>query len=205
LAIDAYVLAALLRGRYHDHVAEAANLQIMHHPIRYGVLPKKKETTVFVPTNTEKYLTSIILAGALSEKKIKDRIVLWAENVIKARKAAKIGAIDLSQKDSNSVAESLAMDVAKRLDLRTYSRLTATSLEALSSLIIDGLVCLGLCPWAGVPPWVGLPVGPGVTAAIRQGTGKSTGEIAASRLYQRRARIRNLAKAVPGRIEGRWG
>ena len=207
LAIDAFVVAALLRGRYHDHIAEAANMQIIHHPIRHGILPKKKETTVFMLTNTEEYLTSIILAGALSEKKVKDRIAVWADNVIKARNAAKIGLIALSQKDSNSVAESLAMAAAKRLDLRTYSRLTAIRFEAMSSLIIGGLIYLVLCPWAGIPPGVdliGLPVGLGVRAAIRHKTGRDLGDRIASLLSQRRARLHDLAEAVPGRIKGRW-
>jgi hypothetical protein len=204
LAIDAYILSSLLRGRYHDHVAEAANVQIMHHPFRYAALPKKKESTVFMSTNTEKYLTSIILAGALSEKKVEDRIALWANNVIEARKAAKIGAIDLSQKDSNSVAESLAIDAAKRLDLRTYSRLKAPSLDVLLSLVIDGLSGFALYAWASIPPFVSLPVGPALDATIKYSTGKTLGDKAASLVYQRRTRLRDLAEAVPGRIKGRW-
>jgi len=203
LAIDAYVIAALLRGRYHEYVSEAAGLQIIHHPLRYAILPAKKESIEFPLTNTEKYFVSIILAGALSEKKVEDRISLWASNVIEAKKAVITGRIDLSHKDSNSIAESLAVDAAKCLDLRIYSRLTTTVFDALSSVLVSGLVSFVLFAWH-VTPWIGLPVGPGSTAAIRHMTAKGLGDRAASLLYQRRARLRDLARAVPGRITGRW-
>jgi hypothetical protein len=203
LVIDAFVLAAIIRGRYHEYVAEEAGWQVIHHPIRYAILPMKKQSAEFPLTNTEKYFVGIILASAFSEKKIKDRISLWANNVVEAKKAVKIGVIDLSGRDSNSMAESLALDAAKRLNLRTYSRLSAAIFDALSILLISSLTSFALYAW-GVPPWVGLPVGPGTTAVIRYKTGKGIGDKAASLFSQRDMRLRDLSQVVPGRVKGNW-
>ena len=37
---DAYIASALLRGRYHHHVAEQSSLQILSHPIRDSISPR---------------------------------------------------------------------------------------------------------------------------------------------------------------------
>ena len=203
LAREAYMVAALLRGRYHDHVAEEANLQILHHPFRYTLLPKKVESTAFVPTNTEMALTSIILASALGEKKVEGRISLWADNVIKAREGVRAGAVDLRQKTSGALAEDLAIDSANRLGLETYPPGRVRDLDDLFTFV-SGLSWFGLSTWLGIPPVVGLPIPPAAKRVVKSGTGKSPGELITSWLYQRKGRLRNLARAVPGRIRGRW-
>ena len=70
LLTDAYILSALLRGRYHDFIARKSGLQIVHHPLREGVLSKPKRTDHknFSVSNTERYLSNIVLASAFMEK-----------------------------------------------------------------------------------------------------------------------------------------
>jgi hypothetical protein len=201
LVRDAYVLAALLRGRFHDHFAEAADLQIMHHPFRYSFLPKKSETAIVVPTNTEKYFTSIILASAFAERTAKGRIALWAENVAKARRANKEGDIDLRHKPSNRRAEEKAVRAAKSADLTLHSRTAAAALDVILALA-QSLTWFGLFSWAGFPPSLAMPMGPAGSATTKLQTGKSPGEIAASLVYRRR--LSSLSHQVPGRIKGRW-
>jgi hypothetical protein len=204
LAADAYVLSVLLRGRYYDHIAEQTDMQIMHHPVREFVLSQKKAGAIFKPTNTEEYLTSIILSSALAEQKMENRLSLWAENVINARKARIQGCIDLSQKDSDSVARDTAINYSKLIDLRGYSKLTASSFDVLSSLVIDGLVCVVLCPWIGIPPEAGIPVGPLIAAAYKYKTQKGIGDRVAHLVTTRSGRLHDMAIAVPGRIRGIW-
>jgi hypothetical protein len=203
LATHAYTLAALLRGRYHDHIAEAAGLHIMHHPFRNVLLPKKPQSAAFVPTNTERYFTSIILASALAEKRVNGRISVWTQNVIKGRSAIREGAIDLRQKQSDSLAENLAIDAARRLEIRTYPRTAVIAFDALLPLVC-GLSWFGLSSWTGLPPLAGLPIAPTAYLAARLRSGKSPGDLGASWLYRRRGRLRNLARSVPGRITREW-
>lgn len=203
LATHAYTLAFLLRGRYHDHIAEAAHLHIMHHPLRDVLLPKKPQSAAFVPTNSERYFTSIILASALAERGMEARISVWAQNVIKGRNATREKAIDLRQKPSDSLAENLAIDAAKRLEIRTYSRTAVIAFDALLPLVC-GLSWFGLSSWTGLPPLGGVPIGPTAYLAARLRSGKSPGDLGASWLYRRRGRLRNLARAVPGRITRGW-
>ena len=204
LLSQAYLVSSLLRGRYHDHVAEAEGIDILHHPIRDLILPRKKVHVAFIPTNTEMYLISIILSGALVEKEPKGRLSLWAEGVIKARNGVATQRIVLSHRDNDSVAKEVAMETAKIIDLRLYSNLRASCFDALSAMLIDGFVSLGLCPWVGIPPAAGLPVGPGVIAGIRLKRHKGVGDHVASWLSQRRGHLCDLAESVPGRILGRW-
>jgi hypothetical protein len=204
LLSQAYLVSALLRGRYHDHIAEAEGIDILHHPIRDLILPKKKVQMAFMPTNTEMYLISMILSGALVEKEPKDRLSLWAEGVIKARNGVARQRIVLSQRDNDEVAKEVAMEAAKTIDLRLYSNLRASCFDALSAMLIDGFVSLVLCPWAGIPPAAALPVGPVIVADMRLKGYKGLGDEAASKLSQRRGHLRDLTEAIPGRILGRW-
>jgi hypothetical protein len=204
LASDAYVLSVLLRGRYYDHIAEQVDMQIMHHPVRDVILSKKPIGAAFKPTNVEVYLASIILNAALSEPKLENRLSLWGENVIKARNGRISGILDLSQKDSDSVARDVAINASKLVDLRSYSNLMALSFDILASSIIDGLVCLVVCPWINIPPETGIPVGPSIAAAFKYKTRKGIGDEMASLIMQRSGRLHDMAIAVPGRIKGVW-
>lgn len=199
MVMDAYVLATLLRGRYHYNVATLAGRQSIHHPIRYAVLPKKEKFAEFKLTNTEAFFTSMIIAGSLSEKLVKDRIALLAENIIKARNAG----MDLSQKDSNRDAEDVAWDAVKRLNLRFYPRLYTTGYDYLVIVIINCLVCLSLFVSGTDPRW-GILTGPAIKKALDFWAQKNVGDLIITEYSHRRARIHNLSEALLGYIKGRW-
>lgn len=135
---DAYTISVLLRGRYHDYVAQESSRQIMHHPIRKPMLPRLigKPRTEFTVSNTEQYLSTIILSSAFAERGTENRITSWAENIRKARSATLAGAIDLRSKDYDEVALDLAVRAAKRLDIRTHSKLTESVLDAAVTLAL---------------------------------------------------------------------
>ena len=210
LVTNAFVISALLRGRYHDHLAEAESLQILHHPFRNLVLPPQKEDSAFMLSNTEGYFTSIILASALGESTVEQRISNWAQNVVKSRAAVRMGAVDLSQKASHSVAEDLAMKAVKQLNLRVHPRRVAKSLDLLLDALVTGTAgCLSfaLIVWTGGPLYVSVPIAAAADVAfkgaVKRVTGESPGEKAASLLYGRSGRLHDLANAAPGRIQGR--
>lgn len=204
IARNAYVLSALLRGRYHDHIAEQSKRKIMHHPFRRNAfLPRREEVAQYSPTNTEVYLTSILLTSALSEKKTDNRIVLWAENLIKARGLAKVKAIDLSHKDNDSIAKDHIISVFKRNNFRTHGRKLALGLDVLSSLIISTFT-FGLCGWLGVPPPLGWPVGPTATFISKKISGRSIGEHIAHKATTSERHLNELAEALSGRLVGKW-
>jgi len=202
LATDAYVISNLLRGRY--HVAEAADQTIMHHPVRDIILPAKKTRAAFAPTNTEKYFTSLLLASALAERNVENRLTLWADNVIKARKAIRTGEIELVEKSSDTLAEGLAKSAAKKIDVCCYSRRTVAAFDVLSSTLVGGFLYFVLSQWSAIPGWAGLPIKPIVDSAMKYKTGKSLGDKAASKFYLTEARLHDLANAVPGRMRGTW-
>lgn len=204
LLCQAYLVSSLLRGRYHDHIAEAEGIDILHHPIRDLILPKKKVRVPFIATNTEMYLISIILSGALVEKEPEDRLSLWAEGIIKARNGVATQRIVLSHRDNDSMAREVAMEAAKIIDLRLYSNLRASCFDVLSAMLIDGFVSLVLCPWTGIPPVASLPIGPAIVAHIQLKSHRGVGDQVASSLSQRRAHLCDLAEAIPGRILGSW-
>ncbi len=176
IARNAYVLSALLRGRYHDHIAEQSKRKIMHHPFRRNAfLPRRKEVAQYSPTNSEVYLTSILLTSAFSENKTDNRIALWTENLIKARSLVSVKAIDLSHKDNDSIAKDHIISVFKRNNFRTYGRNLALGLDVVSSLIISTFT-FGLCGWLGVPPQFGWLAGPTATFVSKKKSGRSIGK-----------------------------
>jgi hypothetical protein len=204
LAKKAYVLSALIRGRYHDQIAEAERIKIMHHQFRRNsFLTRRKQTAKFDPSNTEKYLISMLLCVAFAERKTENRIALWADNLIKARELVRLDAIDLSSKSSDSVAREHIIAIFKRNNFRAHSKNTALGLDVLASLVISGFN-FGLCTWVGVPPQTGWLVGPSVNYVSKKKTGKSFGECIAERATKTEHHLNELAESLPGRLIGKW-
>lgn len=197
LLTDAYVISALLRGRFHDFIARKSGLQIMHHPLREGILSKPKQTVPknFSVSNTERYLCNIVLASAFTEKNHADRISAWTGNVRKVKNAASAGWIDTGMKDSEEVALDLAVDAAKRLDIRVHAKRIDEVLDVALAVGCGALTSFILTDWPGFS--AGL-----VEHAISKKVDlskKVTGSLLDTKL-----RLRQLAVSEAGRIEPRW-
>lgn len=204
LAKDAYVLAVVLRGRFHDHIAEESHLAIMHHPLRRNsILPTRKEVHVYTPTNAEVFLTSVLLTSAMVEKRIESRIALWVENLLKARELVRTQAIDLSHKNSSTIARDHVVSVLKRYQFRTHSRAMALGLDNLSSIVMSAF-SFGLCQWFGIPSEAGWLVGPVIARVTKRKTDRSIGERVASKVVGTEHHFGELADALPGRLVGKW-
>lgn len=120
---DAFVVSALLRGRYHDYAAEDSEIQILSHPIREPILRRFSSASriSIEVSNTERYLANIAVAGAFAEKSHEARVALWVENVLKLRCGR--DQVNLGQKDRDETARDTAVEAARRFDIRIHSRL----------------------------------------------------------------------------------
>lgn len=193
LALDAFVLSTLLRGRYHDCAARNLPAHIMHHPMREVMLAKRRPPEEFSLSNTEQYLTKVVFASALVEPTLEGRLGMWSENVLKVRHAAIQGRLDLRPKDSDAVALELAIDAVKRADVRCHPRYLELVLDAAMSLGVATLTSFSLTPW-----YVGPPVALGELVMSRK---LRVGQRLAGRFYTTRRRLQDLARSKPGRLE----
>ena len=195
--IDAYAISALLRGRYHDYIAQKSCLQIIHHPFRESVLSplKTTDTAQFVVSNTELYLSNIVLAGAYAERGEKQRVSCWVENVLKVRKAVFAGAIDTGPKDFDKVALDLALEAAKKVDICIHSRWLDEVLDAVFAVGVGALTSFILNPWTGF-----------VVGVIQYGVSQKFDIVkeVTHQIIDTKARLRDLAQSEPGRIKQIW-
>jgi hypothetical protein len=200
---DGYIVSALIRGRYHDYVAQGNSWQIMHHPFRKGVFPEAapEMRSEFYIANTELYFSNILMAAAFSESR-SDRIGSWINNATTARRAVRAGAIDLRPKDNDDVALNVAVQAAKELDVRFHNRRVDQVLGAVTSLGLGSLISFTLNTWAGVIASVAL-TGAGL-AAKELTKGKDPAARVVDVYTASDHRIRDLARAGPGRIHRNW-
>lgn len=202
LAVQAYVISALLRGRFHDHLAEAQDLLIMHHPLRDRILAYKSKNVAFVATDSEVFFIKILLFSALCEKRIEDRISLWADNIVKTRLG--LDKVDLRQRDSEAKAIEAARETVKKLNLRVHPRRVTKAID-ISADVATGSLITVLCWWSGVPllesSAIGILGDVGIRESVKELLRDSMGSKVAARLYGRAKRLSNLATAGPGRIE----
>lgn len=200
---DAFVLSALIRGRYYDYIAKESGWQILHHPIRQAVLPsvKRTQTEEFCLSNTAQYFSNVMLAAAFAESNPTRRVTMWAENVCKARLALLRQAIELPLKYSDDAAVDAAVDAAKEAGIVTYSPRMSTMLdEVLSATVAVGIGALTSFYLTG---WDSLATGILTHAISRQITrSKNFGEHVLSAVHSHH--IRDLAIAGPGRIGRSW-
>jgi hypothetical protein len=189
---DAFIVSALLRGRYHDYAAENAGAQILSHPIRNEILrksPRGNRVPIEI-SNTERYLANIVVASAFAERSHAVRVSLWVENVLKLRSARE--GINLGQKDRDETARDVAIDAAHRADIRLHSKLLENVLDAsfaLGGAAITSFVLL---------PWESMVIGSGMYAFSAK---KKVGARFAGAIASAAGKLNRLSKLMPGRIE----
>lgn len=195
---DAYIVSALIRGRYQDNVAASSKTQILHHPLRRQpslYKPTSVAQTEYGISNVEIYLSSIILAGAYAEKDPKKRVSCYAENVSKAKIAVKKEKIDTRQKDSNDTALDIAIKSAKELKIRAYPKWVENAIDIGLNLGVLSLSSFVLSPWASLPLEL-------FTYAVTKKI--NVAQKSSELLFNRKKRLRDLARSMPGRIEPVW-
>lgn len=200
---DAFVLSALIRGRYYNYVAQQAGWQILHHPVRSAVLPPlpRGSRNAFPLPNSAYYLSNVLLAAAFAESSPERRVALWAENVHKARMAVLSDEVELPQKPSDDSALSTAVDAAKRIGITAYPRRTSIILDEVLNLTlavgVGALTSFLLMGWESLSASM---IAYGVSREItrRKKLGERVLGLAETR------RLRDMATLGPGRIGRTW-
>lgn len=194
LVVKAYLTSGLLRGLYYDYLARAMGSQVMHHPLRETVLfARRNNEETFSVSNTAWYLSQVVVAAARREATLKSRLDSWAESVVKVRRRALTGEIDLRHKDSMHVARNIAMETARKCDIRFAPRYVEDALDATAALGTGILTSFVLSPW------IGFGFGMAAYAVARK---RRVGESIAGLIY--RPELQKMADATPGRIRRRW-
>jgi hypothetical protein len=194
---DAWIVATLIRGWYHDRVAQLADRQICHHPVRSGVFPlaANLDGPTYLASEAELVFANIIIADTF-ERPEGERIGRWVDSVAKAR--VRWSELDVARTfeeepfTSQREAEKRAFAAAERLEIgvsRNLDRFLVWSMK----LFPLGLGFL-------IQSWEAIGVD---LAAIVAGDKviANTGRSVAARATGRTARLQKLADAGPGRIE----
>jgi hypothetical protein len=194
LANDAYVLAALIRGRFHEYVGSGSNLHLCSHPFRKSIgrpLATSSGEPVF---NSEEYFVKVVVGSALLETTEERRVKAWVANLEKARKAIRLRGLALPHALLESDAERLAAEAARACAITsTYARVRR-ELDIAAALGIGGLALVAISPWLGL-------FGPFVPGVYRYFRGESIGDDLSRIAFDTTRRFRRLARATPGRIE----
>jgi hypothetical protein len=175
-------------------VAREIGLQVLHHPMSSALLPELP-LPVTVPftysvTNSERYLAHLLWASGFAERKQKDRILLWADNVRRVRLAVLAERVDLTQRASEDRALGTAVEAARRAGVRTRSRLIDDGMDLALALGIGALSSFVVNGWPDMY----------VTLAAYVASKKSDlGERLMRPMFENRLRLKNLAE-MPGRI-----
>jgi hypothetical protein len=189
-----FTIGALIRGRYHDRVAELDERSIIHHPLRAHVLKRiaQSSSVKICETNTVKMLSRILIGSALLEKNQEARVIRWCSNVCSVRDALhfhkdeSLPIEDLSDRG----AEQRAFEIARRAGVST----TSTHLDSALRLSVSLSSAVGAAFIAS--PWLSVPVG-FVADKLSEIAMKKYGPSVFSRP---RYRLRQLVNQVPARL-----
>jgi hypothetical protein len=190
---DACAVSALLRGRYHDSVAELSDVQVFHHPVRSPVLKTLKESSdvFYQSTEAQQIFACIALNSALRERGTAARMASWVEIVGTARLMLASGELDLGQKPTLEAAERTAVEAARRVGIGAHNKIVSQALELLTILGVGAATSFTLTPWEGF--------------AAATMTASATRIPRIQRLIEApqhasRRKLRQLASAPPGRL-----
>jgi hypothetical protein len=192
VANDAYVLAALVRGKLNEYLARQNGFHIRSHEFRRPIEISLRPGRAWSVSNSEEYFVKIIVGSALLETSADRRVATWVDNIVKSQNAIEGKGISLPNARADSDAERCAADGARVLGIRTTYARIRRELEVASALAVSSLLTFCISPWAA-------PAGPAITVGYRHWRGSTIGEDVA-KLLDTRARFRRLARSVPGRI-----
>jgi hypothetical protein len=206
-ARDAYIASAILRGRYHDELANRMDWWRMHHPIRYNILPPIPEANAYCASQALDCLVMIIITAAMEERKSRDKIGCWVENTICSKDAFLHGGMRdiLASDEIGSKAIDVAIKKAKELKIRVYPK----SLPKYFELAIVGTTGVLSQVMGAVmihQPWLSFLAGSLGTAASAYGAVKGSLGLKITEAFELSdGHLRQLADSKPGRIVWVWG
>jgi len=195
LMVDAFVVSAIIRGKYYAMVARGSSCQFLCHQSRESIFatapPSSNEYGL---TNTERYLAALLVSSAFRERRYTARISAWSDGILRSRRAVAEERIDLRHRRLDDVALEESIRVLKLLDIRTTSKWIDRGVDAGLALGVGVLTSFFLDPLAGFA--VGMISAP-VLGRIQ--LGQTVGA-----LSQTKKRLRNLAVAEGGLLRRNW-
>lgn len=195
---DLYLYAWLMRGRYHDLLAERTGTQILHHAFRHGVLdPLATESRELEVPPVSFFLAAIIVGDAFAAKRVDERIARWCESVALARVALlkRRGARTI---DDEERARGAAVQAAIDCGIGSSPNLLAGVLDEilrfgfavpLSSFVVERFA---------VPPGIVAGYAHAVLEHVMAPVKRGAEDVL------RRRRLDQLSRLWPGRIERLW-
>ena len=185
---------ALIRGRYHDRVAEKSGTSIIHHPMRDAILKpiKSVDGVSFSSSNALEYLGKIIIASSLTEVSAQMRVQKWCQDIKLVRDSL------IWSKSSTIPSE----DVSDELALKTAVRAAQDAGVRANSRKIEQIIhhAVGLGAGAAtsflLSPWM-FPVGY-VASEVALRTIED--KVFPMSWGQSAFRLNRLARSIPGRL-----
>jgi hypothetical protein len=200
---DAYVISALLRGRYHDLVNYLSDGQLTHHAIREAIALDSVpvETDTFPVTNTMSHLGALLLASAFVAKGERDRIRVYLENLDRLKKWIGSDYEALRAFAFGERLEEEVVHIADKAGIDTRGSHVKSLLEAAAAAGLMLLTSFVLLPWGPVVGLTGGAVGglAGSAALEHVHVGERVGEG-----FRREQRLRDLHKAGSGLVRSKW-
>ena len=190
---DACATAAMIRGRYHDSIAEISQVQVVHHPVRSPMLKKLHDPdgSFYQATDTQQILAAITLHAALREKDTDSRVASWVDSIGTTRLMVSQGRLDLAQKPTLELSERAAANAAREVGIAAHSKLMTEALELMTVLSVGAATSFTLTPWEGFAAAAAMATATRVPQVQR---------LIESPKHASRRKLRQLAKAPPGRL-----
>lgn len=197
----AYVVSALIRGRYHANVGAAADLQVWQHPLRDGLLSRTVplgKSEVPVPS-TLVYLANTVLASAFEQRR-DQRLQAWLDNVRILRRETQAGNVDLQPKRNDDKALEAAVDAARKMSITVHSRTLDRALGVGTDLGVGVLTALLVQGWEAVVAGAAAVSASALAGALLGDPAHKVLSVVSAR----RRRISRLANAGPGAVGRIW-
>lgn len=194
LMSKAYIISTILRGKYHDEIANLTNvIQIFHHPIRKLINKEPHRDTIpFEVSPLTNGLAIILIYGAAQQKDIRSRLACWIYNIGQVRSFLAQNPIDINKLLTGSKALDYAARIAKEAKVVLGDRRFDSMAETLLTLGIGFLTSFKLNIFLSTP----------ISTAASCGA-KKTGLISKSRnMFLLRGR--KLKELAAGRIIRGW-
>ena len=195
---NAWMLAGMMRGKYHEYLAREEQLQLLQHPFRKGIGVKLKAVDSQPVTNSESYFINILIASALIEKKPDNKVITWLDNIDNARRAILNPIIALPFCSEESQAEKFAFQASKTIGIHSRSAAFRRLLDWVFSVSLGTSITYTIAPWI----WpLGPFVSPSIHAAYKYVRGATFGDDVSRHILFTKRRFQRFQKSVAGRIE----
>ena len=199
IAIKAWVLGWLIRGKYYEYLAKAADMQLVPHPLRKGLDDNLEVKATQNVRRSEEIFVNILVGSAQVESSAERRVRVLAENIERARKAIKAKALVLPDTITESEAETFAIRAAKDADIPSVARVYRGLTRGIIDVAAHSVLAYSLHPWV---PSIELVAVINALAHLEyeRQRGHDPGEDVAKLAFSTQSRFKWLAKLPSGRI-----